>query len=155
MVKLSEETLKEIEVAAAKYPDRNSSLMPGLWAAQRQFGHLSDEVIEAVAIAVGVPKAKAQGVATYHSLYWKEKVGENVVMLCTNVSCTLVGAETLLEHLERKLGCREGGTSPDGKFTLMEVECIGSCGFGPAMVVNETYYYELTEQKIDDILAKY
>jgi len=112
-------------------------------------------VIEAVAVAVGVPKAKAQGVATYHSLYWKEKVGKNVVMLCTNVSCTLVGAETLLEYLEKKLGVKEGGTSADGKFTLMEVECIGSCGSGPAMVVNETYYYDLTEQRIDEILAKY
>ena len=155
MVTLSEETIKEIEVAAAKYPDRNSALMPGLWAAQRQFGYLSGDVIEAVAVAVGVPKAKAQGVATYHSLYWKEKVGKNVVMLCTNVSCTLVGAETLLEYLEKKLGVKEGGTSADGKFTLMEVECIGSCGSGPAMVVNETYYYDLTEQKIDEILAKY
>lgn len=155
MVKLSEETITEIEVAAAKYPDRNSALMPGLWAAQRQFGYLSDDVIEAVAVAVGVPKAKAQGVATYHSLYWKEKVGKNVIMLCTNVACTLMGAETMLEHLEKKLGIKEGGTTSDGKFTLMEVECIGSCGNGPAMVVNETFYYDLTEQKIDEIISKY
>jgi len=155
MVKLGDKTLAEIEKAAAKYPDRNSALMPGLWAAQHEFGYLSDEVIEAVAAAVGVPKAKALGVATYHTLYWKQKTGKNVIMLCTNVSCTLVGAETLLEYLENKLGIHEGGTTADGKFTLMEVECIGSCGSGPAMVVNETYYYDLTEQKIDEILANY
>jgi len=155
MVELSKETIQEIETAAAKYPDRNSALMPALWAAQRQFGYLSEEVLEAVALAVGVPKAKAQGIATYHTLYWKKPVGKNVLMLCTNVACTLMGAETMLEHLERKLGIREGGTTPDGKFTLMEVECIGSCGSGPAMVINETFYYELTESKIDEILAKY
>jgi len=155
MLKLSDNIIAEIEKAAKKYPDRNSALMPGLWAAQHEFGYLSDEVIAAVAEAVGVPKAKAQGVATYHTLYWKEKVGQNVIMLCTNVSCTLVGAETLLGYLERKLGIHEGGTTSDGKFTLFEVECIGSCGSGPAMVVNETYYYDLTEAKIDEILAKY
>ena len=155
MVKLSENTLAAIEKAAAKYPDRNSALMPALWAAQGEFGYLSPEVIEAVALAVGVPKAKAQGVATYHSLYWKKPVGKNVVMLCTNVACTLMGAETVLEHLETKLGIHEGGTTADGKFTLMEVECIGSCGSGPAMVINETFYYNLDTDRIDEILAKY
>jgi len=155
MITLSKDTLAEIEKAAAKYPDRNSAIMPGLWAAQREFGHLSPEVIEAVAIAVGVPKAKAQGLATYHSLYWKKPVGKYVIMLCTNVACTLMGAETMLAHLEKKLGIHEGQTTPDGKFTLMEVECIGSCGYGPALVVNETFYYDLTESGIDAILAKY
>ena len=155
MITLNKDTLAEIEKAAAKYPDRNSAIMPGLWAAQREFGYLSDDVIEAVAKAVGVPKAKAQGVATYHSLYWKKPIGKNVIMLCTNVACTLVGAETILEHLEKKLNVHEGGTTADGKFTLMEVECIGSCGSGPAVVVNETFYYNLTVQGIDEILGKY
>lgn len=154
MIKLSEHTLAEIEKAAAKYPDRNSALMPGLWAAQEEFGALSPEVIDAVAKAVGVSRAKAQGLATYHSLYWKKPVGKNVIMLCTNVACTLMGAETMLEHLEKKLGIKEGETTPDGKFTLQEVECIGSCGSGPAMVVNETFYYELTEKGIDEILSR-
>jgi len=154
MIKLSEKTLAEIEKAAAKYPDRNSAMMPALWAAQEEFGVLSPEVIEAAANAVGVPRAKAQGLATYHSLYWKKPVGKNVIMLCTNVACTLMGAETMLEHLEKKLGIKEGETTTDGKFTLQEVECIGSCGSGPAMVVNETFHYELTESKIDEILSK-
>jgi len=155
MISLSKDTLAEIEKAAAKYPDRNSAIMPGLWAAQREFGYLSEDVIEAVAKAVGVPNAKAQGLATYHSLYWKKPVGKNVIMVCTNVACTLVGAETILEHLEKKLDIHEGGTTKDGKFTLYEVECIGSCGSGPAVVVNETFYYNLTESGIDEILAKY
>ena len=94
-----EETLEEIERAAAKYPDRNSALMPALWAAQQECGHLSPDVIEAVAAAVGVSRAKAQGLATYHSLYWKKPVGKYVLMLCTNVACTLMGAETVLGDL--------------------------------------------------------
>ena len=155
MVKLSEKTLEKIEKAAAKYPDRNSALMPALWAAQEEFGYLSPEAIDAAAKAVGVSRAKAQGLATYHTLYWKKPVGRNVIMLCTNVACTLMGAETMLEHLEKKLGIREGETTKDGKFTLQEVECIGSCGSGPAMVVNETFYYNLTESAIDEILGKY
>ncbi|MGA2192165.1 MAG: NADH-quinone oxidoreductase subunit NuoE [Nitrospirota bacterium] len=153
MITLSEKTLREIEKAAAKYSDRKSALMPALWAAQQEHGHLSEEVIDAVAAAVGVSRAKAQGLATYHSLYWKKKVGKYVIMLCTNIACTLMGAEPLLEHLERKLGIHEGETTPDGMFTLMEVECIGSCGNAPAMVINDTFHYDLTEEKIDGILA--
>jgi NADH:ubiquinone oxidoreductase subunit E len=131
MIKLSEQTLAEIEKAAAKYPDRNSTIMPALWAAQREFGYLSEDVMSAVAEAVGVSRAKAQGLATYHTLYWKEQMGKYVVMLCTNVACTLMGAETMLEHLEKKLGVTEGHTTDDGMFTLME----------------------LTESRIDEILA--
>ena len=153
MITLSENTLQEIERAASKYVDRKSALMAGLWAAQEEYGHLSAEVIEAVAAAIGVSNAKAQGLATYHSLYWKKPVGKYVVMLCTNIACTLCGAETYLEHLERKLGINEGETTPDGRFTLQEVECIGACGNAPAMVINETFYYDLTSEKIDRILG--
>jgi NADH-quinone oxidoreductase subunit E len=153
MVTLSENTLQEIERAASKYVDRKSALMAALWAAQEEYGHLSADVIEAVAAAIGVSNAKAQGLATYHSLYWKKPVGKYVLMLCTNIACTLVGAETLLEHLEKKLGIHEGETTPDGRFTLQEVECIGACGNAPAMVINETFYYDLTEARIDEILA--
>ena len=152
MVKLSENTLAEIEKAAAKYVDRNSVLMPALWAAQQEYGYLSEDVLAAVADAVGVSRAKAQGLATYHSLYWKKPVGKYVVMLCTNIACTLLGAETMLEHLEKRLGIHEGETTADGMFTLQEVECIGSCGTAPAMVINETFHYDLTEEKIDKIL---
>jgi NADH-quinone oxidoreductase subunit E len=153
MVTLSENTLQEIERAASKYVDRKSALMAALWAAQEEYGHLSAEVIEAVAAAIGVSNAKAQGLATYHSLYWKKPVGKYVVMLCTNIACTLCGAETYLGHLEKKLGIHEGETTPDGRFTLQEVECIGACGNAPAMVINETFYYDLTEARIDEILA--
>jgi len=154
MQTLSKETWEKIEKAASKYPDRRSILLPALWAAQYEFGYLSEDVIEAVAAAVGVSSAKAQGVATYHSLLWKQKVGKYVVMLCTNIACTLLGAETILEHLENKLGIHEGETTPDGMFTLLEVECIGSCGTAPAMVVNETFHYDLTVEKVDRILAE-
>jgi len=153
MVTLSKETLEEIEKAATKYVDRNSALMPALWAAQREFGYLSPDVIEAVADVVGVSSAKAQGLATYHSLYWKKPVGKYVIMLCTNIACTLLGAETVLEHLENKLGIHEGDTTADGMYTLQEVECIGSCGTAPAMVINETFYYDLTVDKVDNILS--
>ncbi|MGC2424166.1 MAG: NADH-quinone oxidoreductase subunit NuoE [Nitrospirota bacterium] len=153
MVTLSENTLQEIERAASKYVDRKSALMAALWAAQEEYGHLSADVIEAVAAAIGVSNAKAQGLATYHSLYWKKPVGKYVVMLCTNIACTLCGAETYLEHLEKKLEIHEGETTPDGRFTLQEVECIGACGNAPAMVINETFYYDLTEARIDEILG--
>ena len=152
---MGDNILREIEDAAAHYPDRRSALMAGFWAAQREFGSLSDEVIEAVAAVIGVPKAHAQGVAAYHTLYYKGKVGRHVVMLCTNVACTLMGAETLLGHLEGRLGVKVGGTTPDGMFTLMEVECIGSCGKAPAMVVDDDFHYELTPDKIDEILKTY
>ena len=154
-MELKKETIEEIEAAAAKYPNRNSALMPALWAAQRECGHLSAEVIDAVAAAVGVSRAKAQGLATYHSLYWKKPVGKYVLMLCTNVACTLMGAETVLEHLESVLGIKEGETTSDGMFTLQEVECIGSCGSAPAMVVNETFHYNLDIEVIDKLLAHY
>ena len=152
MVNLSEKILAEIEKSASRYPDRKSALMAGLWAAQNEYGHLGPEVLASVAAAVGVTSAHAQGLATYHSLYWKKPVGKYVIMLCTNIACTLMGAETVLEHLENKLGIKEGDTTPDGRFTLQEVECIGSCGTAPAMVINETFYYDLTVEKVDAIL---
>jgi NADH-quinone oxidoreductase subunit E len=87
-------------------------------------------------------------------MFNRQPVGENLIQVCTNISCSLLGAEHIVEHLKSKLGIDVGETTPDNKFTLVTVECLGSCGTAPMMQINDTYYENLTEEKIDRILAK-
>jgi NADH-quinone oxidoreductase subunit E len=89
---------------------------------------------------------------SWYTLYTRRKLGRYAVQVCRNISCSLRGAERILDHLERKLGLRPGETDPAGRFTLLTVECLGSCGTAPVMQINETYYENLTCEKIDAIL---
>jgi len=93
-------------------------------------------------------------VSTFYSMYHKQPVGRNLIQVCTNISCALMGAEHVKEYLAQKLGIKAGGTTPDGKFTLICVECLGACGGAPMMQVNDTYYENLTREKIDKILVE-
>ena len=97
--------------------------------------------------------ALVASVASFYSMLYRRPVGQHTIQVCTNVSCSLAGAQPLLEYLSQKLGIEPGETSPDGRFSLLEVECLGSCGTAPAMQVNDAYYENLTEARIDEILA--
>jgi NADH-quinone oxidoreductase subunit E len=141
-----EETLK-------RYPDKRAALLPALWLAQREFGHVSQEAMDYVARLLEISPAYVYGVSTFYSMYHKQPVGRNLIQVCTNISCALMGAEHVVEYLAQKLGIKAGGTTPDGKFSLICVECLGACGGAPMMQVNDTYYENLTREKIDQILA--
>ena len=139
-----------------RYPaDRKASAMiPALRLGEHLFGHISPQVMALAADRLGVSPARAQEVATFYVMLKTEPTGKHVLELCTSVSCCLAGAERIFEKLKRKLAVENGGTSADGRYTLREVECLGSCGTGPAMLVNEEMEERLTAEKVDRILGE-
>ncbi len=152
---LSDAAAKEIGLIREKYPTGRAALLPAMYVAQREFGWLSSDAYEAVSDVLGVPKAIARGVGTFYAMYKHAPMGRNIVQLCTNVSCMILGAEKLADFLKNKYSLVPGGTTPDGKFSLVIMECIGACGTAPAMLVNNDFYENLNEKYIEEILAKY
>jgi len=151
----NETVLKEIEDIKAKYPDRRSALLPSLYIAQREFGWLSHEAMSCVAGALSLPEADVRGTASFYAMFRQKPVGRNLIQLCTNVSCMILGSEKLLDLLSSKYGVEPDGTSEDGRFSLVIMECIGACGTAPAMLVNTDFYDNLTEKRIEEILEGY
>ncbi len=151
----SEVTIKELDEMRTKYPDARAALLPALYIAQREFGYLSPEAYEAVSTILNIPKATVRGVATFYTMYKHKPMGRHLIQLCTNVSCMLFGAERLVDLLRNKYRLEVGGTTPDGRFSLVIMECIGGCDQAPAMLVNNDYYGNLTQEKIEDILEGY
>ncbi len=151
----NETAKKELEEIRLKYPTARAALLPALYVAQREFGWLSPDAYEAVSDMLGVPKAIARGVGTFYAMYKHKPAGRNIVQLCTNVSCMILGAERLVDFLKNKYGLEPGGTTPDSRFSLVIMECIGACGTAPAMLVNDDFYENLSEKYIEEILGKY
>jgi len=147
--------IKEISEIRDKYPDRKSALLPALYVAQREFGWLSHEAMTSVSQALNLPEALVRGTASFYSMFRQKPVGRNLIQLCTNVSCMILGAEKLIDFISAKYGVAAGGTSQDGRFSLVIMECIGACGTAPAMLVNTDFHDNLTEKTIEEILEKY
>jgi NADH-quinone oxidoreductase subunit E len=141
----------------ARYPRPRSALIPLCHLAQEQDGYLTDEAMEHIAELVGVTAAEVLGTASFYEMFKLEPVGDYVVNVCTNISCLLLGGEELLHDLERKLGIKAGSTTPDGKFTLEDVECIAACTEAPCLQVNYRYFHKVTHSEvsalIDDLRA--
>lgn len=135
---LSAESLRQIDVELAKYPadQRRSAIMGALRIAQVEKGWLSSEIIEFVAQYVGIPPVAAYEVATFYNMYDLQPVGKYKLTVCTNLPCALRGGVDAGEYLQQKLGIGYGETTPDGKFTLVEGECMGACGDAPVMLLN-------------------
>jgi NADH-quinone oxidoreductase subunit E len=137
------------------YPLRRSALIPMLLYAQDEKGYLSEEVIEEVAQRIGVTKLDVRSVISYYSLLRTKPLGKYHVQVCTNICCKLRGADELFEHCKEKLGVPNKGTTPDGLFSVEEVECIGACSWAPAVQINYDYYENLTPEELDKILEQY
>lgn len=150
----SDTARRELEAILSRYPDKEAAILPALYLAQREFGYLSDEAIVYVAGLLGFTPARIEGVATFYTMFNRKPVGKYHLQICRNISCSLLGAEHLIEHVSKKLGIRPGKTTPDGKFTLSEVECLGSCGTAPVLQLNDDYHEDLTEEKIDALLDR-
>jgi NADH-quinone oxidoreductase E subunit len=151
---LSEKARAEILRIRDEYPDPRSALLPALHLAQADHGGwLPEAAYDDVAQVMELSPTLVASVASFYSMLYRRPVGQHTIQVCTNISCSLAGAQPLLEYLSRKLGIEPGETSPDGRFSLLEVECLGSCGTAPAMQVNDTYYENLTKARIDEILA--
>jgi len=149
---LSETAYQQIQTLMGKYPRKRSALIPALMLAQKEAGYLSTEILREIASLFGLTPNEINEVASFYSMLHKKPVGKYVLQVCTNISCLLCNAEGIMEHLTRRLGIRPGQTSEDGKYTLVEVECLGSCGTSPVVQINDDYHEDLTPENLDRIL---
>lgn len=155
MTTLNEKSRTELSDLRKKYYNPKAAVLPALHIAQREFGWLSPEAIEAVANELGLPKAHVRGVGTFYVMYNQKPKGRHLIQLCTNVACMIFGGEELVALLKTKYGVEVGGTSPDGRYSLVIMECIGGCNDAPAMLVGDDYHGNLNETNIIEILEKY
>jgi len=137
------------------YPVKRSALVPMLLYAQDEIGCLSDAVIAEVASRLGLTELDVRNVVSYYSLLRTKPAGKYHVQVCTNISCMLRGGNEILEHCKKKLGVPNKGVTPDGVFSLEEVECIGACSWAPAAQVNYAFHENLTPESMDQVLADY
>ncbi|MDJ0893944.1 MAG: NADH-quinone oxidoreductase subunit NuoE [Alphaproteobacteria bacterium] len=145
------ENLKRAEAIVAKYPEgrQRSAVMPLLDLAQRQNGnHLTQDAIEYVAEYLGMAKIRVHEVATFYTMFNLEPVGTNFIQLCRTTPCWLRGSDAVCKAIRDKLGIGIGETTKDGKFTLLEVECLGACVNAPMVQINDDYYEDLTPEKM-------
>jgi NADH-quinone oxidoreductase subunit E len=134
------------------YPTKRSVLVPTLLYAQDEVRYLSDEVIQEIASRLELTELEVRNVISYYSMLTTKPRGKYNVQVCTNIACMLRGGEELFEHCRKKLGVGHKGTTPDGVFTLEEVECIGGCSWAPAVQVNYDFHENLTVEKLDKVL---
>ena len=149
---LSQATLQKIDALTRKYPYRRSALIPSLQLAQEEVGYLSTEAVREVARVFELSPNEVLEVASFYTMLFKRPVGKYVVQVCTNISCLLCGCEEIMSHLVERLGIHPDETTSDKKFTLMEVECLASCGTAPVAQINEDYHENLTPKRLDEIL---
>lgn len=151
-LEFSGKTRKKIEGVIARYPRKEAAILPVLHAAQQEFGRISAEEEKLVAQILGIKPIKVREVVTFYTMLNREPVGKYHIQVCSNLSCSLLGAEKLIDYLKKKLGVEPGETTQDKKFTLSLVECLGACEMAPCMMVNFEYYGNLDKKKIDKIL---
>ncbi len=149
---LTEESIRRIKEKAAKYPRRKSAILPAITIAYRQVGHLNDDIYREISRVINVPYVEIAEAATFYTLFPKKPAGKYLIQVCHNISCALMGADSLVTYLEEKLGIKKGETTGDGLFTLISVECLGSCSTAPMMQINQDYYENLTRERVDQII---
>jgi NADH-quinone oxidoreductase subunit E len=150
-LEFSPETLKQFDEVVSRYPLKQSAVLPVLYMAQKEFGHLSQEAIEYVAKLMDIPAARLYGVVTFYTMLNMNPVGRHHLQVCRTLPCALQGSERIINFLKNRLGINPGETTPDGKFTLSEVECLASCGTAPVMQINDDYCENLSEEKIEKV----
>ncbi len=151
---LSEQNLQRINELKSRYQHPQSVVLEALWMWQEEHGWISEEGMKYVGDLLGVPHHHVLGVVTFYTMYNKKPVGRHKIEVCTNVSCMLRNSSKIVKHIEDSLHIKVGGTTTDNRFTLIEAECLGACGYAPMMQVGDEYYENLDEEKVDSILSE-
>jgi NADH-quinone oxidoreductase E subunit len=146
--------MARIEGILERYPTKQAALLPVLWVAQEIWGWISRESAEEVARILELPPSHVDGVLTFYTMYNLHPVGKNLLQFCTSISCHLLGAEELVAHCRKRLGIGPEETTKDGRFTMVEVECIAGCDRAPSMMVNDKYYEPMDSGKLDALLER-
>jgi NADH-quinone oxidoreductase E subunit len=152
VLELSEASRRRIAEIKERYPTSQSALMPCIWVIQEEHGWISPAAVGFLVETLGVTRARVQEILTFYTMYRTEPPAEYVLEVCQNISCHVLGARELIAHLEKRLGIRLGESTPDGKFALHGVECLGACGHGPVIQLGKHFYEYLTAEKVDDLL---
>jgi NADH-quinone oxidoreductase subunit E len=152
---ISEKLDQFFDAKMKEYPTRRSFLVPMLLYTQDELGYLSNQAIAYLAEKTGLTELEVRNVISYYSMLHTKPLGKYHVQVCANISCMLRGADELMEHCEKKLGIGHKEITPDGIFSLEEVECIGACSWAPAVQVNYDFHENLTPEKMDKILDQY
>ena len=149
---LTDQTKKKIEEIISRYASKEAALLPVLHLVQNEKGFISQQEEQLVAKLLDIKPIQVKEVVTFYTMFNQEPIGKYHIQVCSNLSCSLLGAESLIQHLEGKLGIAVGETTEDKKFTLTTVECLGACEQAPCMMVNFDYHENLDKDKIDQIL---
>lgn len=150
------ERKRELDEILKRYPTKRAALLPALWMVQRAHGWISDRAMAEVAEVLELTPAYVKGVVTFYTMYHQHPVGQHFIQVCTTTPCNLCGAEQVVEAFLRHTGCGElGATSPDGKYTVVEVECLGACGFATPVLIGDDFIEGVTPEQVPDLLRKY
>jgi NADH-quinone oxidoreductase subunit E len=152
---LSREEIAEVEALIEEYPDPRAASIEALMVVQKHRRWVSDEALRDVAAMISMDAAELDGVATFYNLIYRRPVGRHVILLCDSVTCWIVGYEKIRRALEQKLGIVYGQTTGDDRFTLLPIACLGACERGPALMIDEDTHFNVTTEKLDQILAAY
>ncbi len=152
---LSPEERQEIEAELAHYPNKRAVCIDAMKVVQKHRGWVSDEALGDVAEFLEMSVEELDNVATFYNLIFRKPVGRHVIMVCDSVSCWVMGYDRVRDHLTSRLGIKLGETTPDGRFTLLPIVCLGTCDHAPAMMVDDDLHRDLDADKIDSILEQY
>jgi NADH-quinone oxidoreductase E subunit len=150
---LNEAARNEIADYTRRYPSKRSALLPALHIVQRDHGWISREAMEEVAALLEIRPAEVMEAVSFYTMYNQKPIGRYHIQICRNISCALRAARKIRRHIAESLGIEVGETTSDGRFTLSEVECLGSCGTAPMFQLNDDYHEDLTAARVDEILA--
>lgn len=148
------ENQEKFETLLTRYPNKQAALLPTLWLAQKQQGYLPLEVQEYVAGLLDLSPAHVYGVVTFYTMFKDKPIGKYHLQVCRTLSCALCGSEEIIRAIEKRLNIGNNEVTKDGKFSLEHMECLGSCGTAPAMIINEAYAENLTADKVNQLLDK-
>jgi NADH-quinone oxidoreductase subunit E len=154
-VALSDEERREIDEELSHLPTRQAACIEALKIVQRHRGWVSDDSLKVLAEYLGMSVSALDNVATFYSLIFREPVGRHVILVCNSISCWVMGYEELINKLKETLKIDLGGTTEDGRFTLLTIPCLGTCDHAPAIIIDTDTHRDLTPEKLDDVLEQY
>lgn len=151
-VSFTTDRLERFQKVVARYEVKRSALLPALYLAQEQWSFLSDEVMDYVATLLEMPSREVHEAASFYTLFRRKPMGRYCVSVCNNITCTMMGSEKLLDRLKSELQIGAGDVTPDGQFSWLHVQCLGSCATAPVVQVNEEYFENMSEAKLTSLL---
>ncbi|RMD85763.1 MAG: NAD(P)H-dependent oxidoreductase subunit E [Candidatus Dadabacteria bacterium] len=154
-ITLSDEAERKVSELKSRYPDKKSAVMPALYVAQEELGYLNRKAILWVSARLEIPPVHVLEVATFYTMYYKKPVGKYHFQVCRTLSCAIRGGgKKITSYLKKRFGIEPNEVTPDGMWSYEEVECLGSCGTAPMCEINDVYFENLTEEKIEEIIKR-